>query len=105
MQEYYTSGPVSSGQIRNFFGKAYDIEHNYGENVYLKIFISISGFTDAASSLCDRLGILAVDNNTLEILEQSSEDIVPKRASLEDRSVIELRKQAINSRRRLQNET
>jgi sporulation protein YlmC with PRC-barrel domain len=92
-KEYYTSGPVSSGQIRNFFGKAYDIEHNYGENVYLKIFIGISGFTDAASSLCDRLGILAVDNNTLEILEQSSEDIVPKRASLEDRSVIELRKQ------------
>lgn len=39
-KEYYTSGPVSSGQIRNFFGKAYDIEHNYGENVYLKIFIS-----------------------------------------------------------------
>lgn len=92
-KEYYASGPISSGQIRNFFGKTYDIEHNYGENVYLKIFVSISGFTDAARSLCDRLGILAVDNNTLEILEQSSEEIVPRHASLEDQSVIDLRKQ------------
>lgn len=92
-KEYYTSGPISSGQIRNFFGKTYDIEHNYGENVYLKMFVSISGFTDAARSLCERLGILAVDNNVLEILEQSSEDIVPRSASLEDQSVIELRKQ------------
>lgn len=92
-KEYYTSGPISSGQIRNFFGKTYDIEHNYGENVYLKMFVSISGFTDTARSLCERLGILVVDGNTLEILEQSSEDILPRHASLEDQSVIELRKQ------------
>lgn len=92
-KEYYNSGPISSGQIRNFFGKVYDIEHNYGENVYLKMFVSISGFTDAARSLCERLGILAVDNSALEILEQSSEEISPRYSSLEDQSVIELRKQ------------
>lgn len=92
-KEYYTSGPISSGQIRNFFGKIYDIEHNYGENVYLKMFVSISGFTDPARSLCERLGILAIDNNALEILELSKEELVPARASLEDQTVIELRKE------------
>lgn len=91
-KEYYMSGPISSGQIRNFFGKVYDIEHNYGENIYLKMFVSISGFTDPARSLCERLGILPVDNNALEILEQSSENITPRHASLEDKTIIELRK-------------
>lgn len=92
-KEYYNSGPISSGQIRNFFGKVYDIEHNYGENVYLALFVSISGFTDVARALCDRLGILAIDNNALDILEQSSEELTPRHSSLEDQSVIELRKQ------------
>lgn len=91
-KEFYVSGPVSSGQIRNFFGKTYDIEHNYGENVYLKMFVSISGFTDPARSLCERLGILAVDMYALEILEQSPEAITPAESSLEDKTVIELRK-------------
>lgn len=92
-KEYYSSGPVSSGQIRNFFGKIYDIEHNYGENVYLKMFVSISGFTDSAASLCERLGIMAVDADSLDILEQTHDEIVPRYAALEDKAVIELRKQ------------
>lgn len=91
-KEYYDSGPVSSGQIRNFFGKVYDIEHNYGEDIYLSMFVSISGFTDAARSLCERLGILAVDDGALQTYEQSSEQIVPRSASLVDQTVLELRK-------------
>ena len=86
-KEYYSSGPVTSSDIRNFFGKTYDIEHNYGENVYLKMFVSISGFTNVARALCERLAILAIDNNTLETMEQSSEEITPRYSSLEEQSV------------------
>jgi len=92
-KEYYATGPVTCGHVRNFFGKVFDIEHNYGENVYLAMFVSISGFTDTARALCDRLGILAVDAATLEVLEMSSEELTPRRSTLEDQAVLELRKQ------------
>jgi len=92
-KEFYDGIPISASHIRNFFGKVYDIEHNYGENVYLAMFVSISGFTDPARALCERLGIFAVDYNTLELLEQSLEEIAPRHSTLEDQTVIELRKQ------------
>lgn len=92
-KEYYDSGPVSPAQVRNFFGKVYDIEKNYGENIYLALFVSISGFSPAARSLCDRLKILAIDADTLETLEKSQEEIVPRYSPLEDQAVIALRRQ------------
>lgn len=92
-KEYYDAGPVSLFHIRNFFGKIFDISQNYGENIYLSLFVSISGFTDPARSLCDRLKILAIDADTLEMLEKSDEEITPRHSPLEDQALLALRKQ------------
>lgn len=34
-KEYYGSGPATSAHIRNFFGKVYDVEKNFGAIDYL----------------------------------------------------------------------
>lgn len=90
-KEYYASGPATPALVRNFFGKVYDIEHSYGEKVYLALFVSISGFSDAARSLCERLGILALDAQSLEFFEKSQEELVPRYTPLEDQAILNLR--------------
>ncbi|HEY8531170.1 MAG TPA: restriction endonuclease, partial [Limnochorda sp.] len=92
-KEFYASGPATPAMVRDFFGKVYDIEQNYGEKVHLALFVSISGFTDAARSLCDRLGILALDAASLEFFEKSREELAPRYTPLEDQAVLNLRRE------------
>ena len=100
-KEYYQSGPATPAQIRNFFGKVYDVEKNYGTDIYMSLFVCISGFTDAARSLSERLGIMSVDLGALEMLESSEEDLAPRYLPLEDSAVLELRKESERLREEL----
>src|SRR5690606_36251145 len=90
-KEYYGSGPATSAHIRNFFGKVYDVEKNFGADIYMSLFVCISGFTDSARSLSDRLGITTLDLGTLEIVESSGEELAPRYKPLEDSSILQLR--------------
>lgn len=100
-KEYYQSGPATPAQIRNFFGKVYDVKNNYGTDIYVSLFVCISGFTDAARSLSERLGIMSLDLGALEILESSEEDLAPRYLPLEDSAVLELRKESERLREEL----
>ena len=100
-KEYYQSGPATPAQIRNFFGKVYDIENSYGTDVYMSLFVCISGFTDAARSLSERLRIVSVDLGELEMLESSGDDLTPRYVPLEDSAVLELRKESERLREEL----
>lgn len=100
-KEYYDSGPATPAHIRNFFGKIYDIEKNYGTDVYMSLFVCISGFTDAARSLSERLGVMSLDLSALEMLESSEEELTPRYLPREDSTVLELRKKSERLREEL----
>lgn len=84
------SGLATPVHIRDFFGKVYDIRHHYCNTIDLAIYVSPGGFTEQARSLCDRLGILALDAPTLEMLERSQEELRPRYVPPEDRAILTL---------------
>lgn len=94
------SGLATAAHIRDFFGKVYDIRHHYCNKIDLTLYVSPGGFTEQARSLCDRLGILALDAPTLEMLEKSQEELRPRYVPPEDQAVLTL----LRERDRLQEE-
>lgn len=100
-KELYQSGSATPKMIRNFFGKIYDVTNNYGADVHASLFVCISGFTDQAKSLCERLRITPVGSEQLDNLERSEKDLSSRETTLEDETIISLRKERDELREKL----